>query len=192
MILMSVGLVLVVAALALLLYNHWDSTKAGEAADAVVAALEEEIETPDPWVDPTQEEDSDEMATIEIDGYEYIGYLSVPSLGLDLPVMAEWDYTRLKISPCRYTGTVLTEDLVICGHNFDRHFGSLKNLVVGDAVYFTDVKGHVYSYVVAELEILQPTAVEEMKSSEYPLTLFTCTYGGRTRRTIRCQWADID
>ena len=36
------------------------------------------------------------MPTVEIDGY-----LSVPSVGLELPVMAEWDYDRLKTAPCR-------------------------------------------------------------------------------------------
>ena len=35
------------------------------------------------------------------------------------------------------------------------------------------------------LEILQPTAVEEMTAGEFDLTLFTCTYGGKSRVTVR-------
>lgn len=45
-------------------------------------------------------------------------------------------------------------------------------------------KKHVYK--VAEFEELLPTDVEKMESSGYDLTLFTCTYGGRYRVTVRC------
>ena len=37
----------------------------------------------------------------DIDGNEYIGYLTIPALGLELPVMAELDSARLETAPCR-------------------------------------------------------------------------------------------
>jgi sortase A len=127
------------------------------------------------------------MSIVEIDGYGYIGYLTVPALNMSLPIMAEWDYTRLKIAPCRQFGTAAGNDLVIAGHNYTSNFGNLKTLQVGDAVYFTDVDGKVISYEVSATEILQPTQVEEMRNSSWDLTLYTCTYGGRERVTIRCK-----
>ena len=33
---------------------------------------------------------------------------------------------------------------------------------------------------------LPETAVEEMRAGEWDLTLFTCTYDGRARVTVRC------
>jgi len=36
------------------------------------------------------------------------------------------------------------------------------------------------------VETLQPTAVEEMCSGDWDLTLFTCTLGGKFRVTVRC------
>ncbi|MCD8119184.1 MAG: sortase [Lachnospiraceae bacterium] len=84
---------------------------------------------------------------------------------------------------------MLSDDLIICGHNYDRHFGKLKNLEPGDEITFTDVLGNVFSYEVSETVILKPTAVEEMadqESGDWDLTLFTCTLGGRTRVTVRC------
>ena len=104
----------------------------------------------------------------------------------ELPVMAEWDDTRLKLAPCRYSGSTKTDDLVIAAHNYARHFGGLQTLQPGDAVWFTDMDGVVTAYEVAAVEVLQPTAVEEMTAGEYDLTLFTCTYGGRSRVTVRC------
>ena len=126
------------------------------------------------------------MTEVVIDGYAYIGYLSIPSLGLELPVMSEWDYTRLKIAPCRYAGSVKTDNLVIAAHNYRRHFGPIKKLAIGDEVYFTDVDGIVFCYEVVEMVTLSPTAVEEMSAGDYDLTLFTCTYGGQSRVTVRC------
>lgn len=129
------------------------------------------------------------MPTVEIDGYRYIGKVSIPVLELELPVMDTWDYKRLKIAPCRYTGTAYLPGFVICAHNYTSHFGRLKNLSQGDTVIFTDMAGNEFQYEVAEVQTLAPTAVEEMKSDDWDLTLFTCTIGGRTRVTVRCRRA---
>ena len=179
---MGLGAVLVLAALSLFLWNWWEASQAEQAAGAVQPQLIREIgdqSTSDPY-DTT-------MTEVEIGGYRYIGYLSVPSLELTLPVLSEWDYARLKIAPCRYTGSTKTDDLVIAGHNYTRHFGRLKELTEGDQVFFTDMDGKTWAYEVAVVEVLAPTAVEDMTDSGYDLTLFTCTYGGQSRVTIRCE-----
>lgn len=126
------------------------------------------------------------MDTVEIDGRLYVGFLTIPDLQLELPVMAEWDYDRLNTAPCRYSGTIAGGDLVIAAHNYPYHFGRLKDLSLGAEILFTDVNGVSTRFSVAELEILPPTAVEDMIAGDYELTLFTCTYGGATRFTVRC------
>ena len=64
--------------------------------------------------------------------YEYIGVLDLPALNLSLPIMSDWDYERLKMAPCRQFGSAATDDLVIAGHNYINHFGSLGMLKAGD------------------------------------------------------------
>ena len=54
-----------------------------------------------------------EMPVVTVDGNDYIGYLSVPSLGLELPIMSDWDYDKLQLAPCRQLGSVYTDDLVL-------------------------------------------------------------------------------
>ena len=54
-------------------------------------------------------------------------------------------------------------------------------------MYFTDLDGMRYCYQVVKVETLEPTAVEEMSAGKYDLTLFTCTYGGASRVTVRCE-----
>ena len=77
-------------------------------------------------------------------------------------------------------------DYVIVAHNYASHFGRLKNLILGDIVIFTDMDGNEFRYKVAYIETLAGTAIEEMQSGEWDLTLFTCTPGGKSRVTIRC------
>lgn len=187
---MLLGTVLIVAALSLFLWNRREADQAAEAVETILPRVVEQIAEaaaeapapPDPF-DPT-------MTETEIDGYLYIGYLSIPALGLELPVMSDWDYTRLTIAPCRYSGSTKTDDLVIAAHNYARHFGGLSGLSGGEEVYFVDMDNVVSSYTVVCVEILSPTAVEEMTNGEYDLSLYTCTYGGRSRVTVRCDRAE--
>ena len=130
-----------------------------------------------------------EMPVVTLGGYEYVGYVEIPTLGLKLPVMAEWDYTRLQIAPCRQFGSSRTDNLVIAAHNYDTHFGKLKELSKGDTVIFTDMEGIVSTYCIEKLETLSPDAVDTVLNSGYDLVLYTCTKGGKTRVTVFCDRA---
>lgn len=190
---MILGAAFVLAALSLFLWNGYEDRKAGSTVEKILPMVIEETEAAvtDSGADSAYPDSySAEMTEREIDGYSYIGYLSIPSLALELPVMSEWDYVRMKIAPCRYYGSTKTDDLVIAAHNYSRHFGTIKNLSIGDMVIFTDMDGKVSVYEVAELDILSPAAVDEMTDSGYDLTLFTCTYGGKSRVTVRCDRAE--
>ena len=188
------GIVLLMGALALHLYNRMEDNRAGDAVVNILPQLVEQIPE-----SPKEEHLTEQLIPVEfrepedlkmtekvIDGDAYIGYLSIPKLELDLPILSDWDYTLLQKAPCRYTGSTKTDDLVLMAHNYDKHFGRLSKLSVGDAVYFTDMDGIVSAYVVVGQDVLDPTAIEEMTSGDFDLTLFTCTYGGQNRVTIYC------
>ena len=128
-----------------------------------------------------------EMPVTEVDGHAYIGVLDIPRLERSLPVMAEWSYPKLKLSPCLYTGSVYSRDAVISAHNYEEHLRFLWQLEPGDEVRFTDVSGNVFLYRVILQEILAPYEVERMTTrTDWDLTLFTCKTGGRMRITTRC------
>ena len=100
--------------------------------------------------------------------------------------MADWSYPQLRIAPCRYSGSIWSDDMVLMAHNYARHFGQLSRLSIGEEVIFKDVNGITITYEVMAIDTLNPTEVEDMTSGEYDLTLFTCTYGGKSRVTVRC------
>ena len=195
-VLISIGLLLIAAALILTFYNLWDANRAAKESQKVrqqIGISVEDVESAEQQDVSNQMELPDylrfpdmEMPVENIDGYYYVGILEIPSQELSLPVMSDWNYAQLKVSPCRYAGSVYKDDMVIAAHNYRSHFGKLKNLALGDEVYFIDMDGNVFSFQVADIEVLEPTDIEEMKNSGYDLSLFTCTYGGQARLTIRC------
>ena len=194
-VMLGAGLLLIAAALALATYNVIDAQRAARSAaqalealsqtTAVSAAEPEEASADDApayLADPEMP-----MPTVSFDGNDYIGRVDIPSLGLSLPVISEWSYPRLKIAPCRYTGSAYLDNLIIAAHNYSSHFGNLNRLNTGDTVTFTDVDGNQFTYAVSLIEDLPGTAIEEMQAGEWDLTLFTCTLGGRSRVTVRCE-----
>lgn len=174
--LMALGAGMMVAALLLFLHTPLRDWRLGQSAAETVEVIKEQ----------TGETAAFSTAAVECGGYAYMGCLTIPELDLELPVMADWSDEKLKVSPCRYYGSPATEDAVLMAHNYAPFFGHLKNLSVGDALSFTDVSGQVWAYTVAELEVLPPSAVQEMVHSGYPLTLFTCTDDNANRLTVRC------
>ncbi len=90
------------------------------------------------------------------------------------------------MAPCRYSGSVYLDNMVIAAHNYTHQFGLLQNLFGGEAVIFTDVDGNVFAYEVSQVETLASTDVQEIIDSSWDLTLFTCTLSGTNRITVRC------
>ena len=118
-------------------------------------------------------------------GYAMIGTLRVPSVGIELPVLSNWSYELLNVAPCRYSGSIPEENMILMGHNYKSHFTPLHDVTEGAAVEFENVDGTVYHYTVDKIEILHKNDGELLPSA-YPLTLFTCTPGGQNRVVIRC------
>ena len=193
-VLILVGLLLIGSAAGLYLHNRDIAMEAAESVLQVTPEVLEAIENCEKAPEPNlpqfianREPDSNrEMPTVNVGGHDYIGCLTIPSLGLELPIMSSWNYPKLRIAPCRYTGSLYLDNLVLMAHNYDRHFGRIKDLRSGDRITFTDMEGTTVEYEVIALEILSPTAIEEMTAGEFDLTLFTCTYGGKSRVTVRC------
>lgn len=187
-----IGGVLLLAALGLYGYNRYEDAQAGAEAQVVVQDLEQKLEQTVSKAESAETSaDSEEMLSPELpvvmlDGYDYIGVISIPAIDIKLPVMSNWSYPKLKISPCREFGSSRTDDLVIAAHNYESHFGKLGSVSVGDNVIFTDMDGVENHYIVQKTDILQPTDVDAVEHSGYDLVLYTCTYGGKTRITVFC------
>ena len=189
------GVVCILSAIGFVAYNRWEDENAEKIAQDFLKDIQSIIDEPQP--EPPLPDDTvnlpddtekipAEMATVKVDSYDCIGILSVPVLNLELPVLTDWSYAKLKKAPCHYYGTYYEKDFVIAAHNYKSHFGRLAELQAGDIVIFTDVNGVAYYYEVVLLETLPKDATQEMIASGFDLSLYTCTPGGANRVTVRC------
>lgn len=190
---MTAGICFIIASLSLIAYNRYDENRAQKSADSVLAQLDMSVtesraegEIPDYILNPDMD-----MPTRNVDGNEYIGILKIKSVNLTLPVISECDDAKLKIAPCRYSGSAYLNNMIIAGHDYVSHLGNMFSLKTGDTITFTDTDNNVFKYVVTEIDFLYSNQTEEMLAEgNWDLTLFTCTYSGRQRLTIRARLID--
>lgn len=190
-ILIGLGVLMILGAAGLLLYNRQESEQAASFSAKALPAISEYVEAArETATIPALETDPQayprEMTVVKINGQDCVGVLTIPAIHYERPVFATWSYPLLELGACRFYGSVYTDNLIVCAHNYNRLFRQITELRPGDQVWFTDMDGLTWTYEVADLETLSPNMVEELTDSGYDFTFFTCTYGGQARLTLRC------
>ncbi|MCH4008102.1 class A sortase [Companilactobacillus sp.] len=120
-----------------------------------------------------------------------IGKMSVPSVGLYLPILKGLSNDALSTGG----GTMKPNEKMgkgnyaLAGHYMTNKgvlFSRLENVQLGDLAYITDMK-HVYTYKVYYKKVVAPTAVYLIDDSpgKKLLTLITCADGGTNRWAIQ-------
>lgn len=134
-----------------------------------------------------EQEDTDGPQALEIDGEFYIGMLTIPKLGLELPVTRDYSEQNMAVAPSRWKGTLSGRDMIICGHNYSGFFLDLDRLGAGDQLIFTNLRGRQFFFTVAWTEIISGWDSTAMLSGSdsWDLTVFTCTWSGWSRVTVR-------
>lgn len=192
------GTALILSALFLCMHNIIEDKKSGEKSQNILNELKSQItvidstdknpiyDTPDFYKQFEKNQSANSYK--KIDGVKYLGYITLPTINIELPVMSDWDYNKLNASPCRYSGFADQKDLIIAAHNYNSHFRKIDDLNSGDIFYFTDADGKSYEYEVINTEIISgndPDAMISDYDDSWDITLFTCTFDGRNRITVR-------
>ena len=207
-----VGAGMILLALVLLLSYTVRENRAKKASEAALAEIrlaleqsrsEAETQTEEPAVQPETELPAEEPAEAPAEEpapapepepikfyarYDYIGIISFPYLGLELPLLNELDDESklLDVAPCREFGSIETNDLVVAGHSYRKHFGHLSRIPVGEKVVITTMDGTVYEYKIEVTEVLDPDQVDRVVNSGYDLCLYTCTASSTQRYVLWC------
>lgn len=180
------GILCLLASGGWLVYNVLEAKHAENAANVLLQDVHEQIA----MTEETVEEPIVPQPLPATDTQDCIGILSIPVLELELPVLSDWSYEKLKIAPCVYYGSYEEKNFVIAAHNYEGHFKRLSQLQAEDLIFFTDLSGQTHIYEVVLLETLPGDATEDMISAGFDLSLYTCTPGGASRVTVRCNAVD--
>ena len=188
------GAVLILVSLGLTVNNISEDRRVGEAMPDLDIQIVDfdlrSLDSPEAYIPDYILSDEFEMPEKQVLGHDYIGEIVIESQGLKLPVISDLTYGNLKTAPCRYVGSVYDCNFIIGAHNYDSHFGRLKNLNPGDAISFVDMDGNEFKYNVSAIETVPGSDKDRLAAGDWDMTLFTCAYGGRNRVVIRCNLVD--
>ena len=132
--------------------------------------------------------------TLDVTGTGIMGYITIPRIGVELPIYHGTSDAVLQVAAGHLEGTSLpvggeSTHAVISAHRglpSAKLFTNLDQLEVGDTFTIT-VLDRVLTYEVDNISIILPTEVDELKvvdGKDY-VTLMTCTpYGINTHRLL--------
>ena len=162
-ILLAIGILLLSVAGGWYVANIWEDRAAGEYTDKILEKIDGSVEL------QAVAKDDDNLVVI-VDEEAFCGKIIIEKLGIELPIFQDWNYKKLKKAPCRYSGGVETNDMIIAAHNYNSHFGKINVMKNGDKIVFIDALGESNHFEVREVVLLDGSAVGEMKSGEWDFT----------------------
>ena len=165
-ILTGIGL-LVAAAIVLFLWQNGIRTSA-QRAEACVQTLRTLM--PEPQGVPLEERADNSMPVLSLDGTDYIGILDLPAHASTLPVCAAWGHSSKQ--PCRFSGSIYDGTMQIGGTSQKGQYDFYREISVGDAVYFTDMVGNRYTYIVKDIRYEKHVNQTTIHGEDAALVLF--------------------
>lgn len=140
------------------------------------------------------EEYEEYMQILDITGTGIMGYIQIPSIGVNLPIFHSVEDNVLQIAVGHIPGTSLavggeSTHAVLSGHRglpSAKLFTDLDQLAEGD-VFMINVLDETFTYEVDQIHIVLPSEVSDMAittGKDY-VTLVTCTpYGVNSHRML--------
>ena len=212
-ILIGAGILLLLAAVGLFVYSRLQDYMASQRAQRVLEQVLSDgwnqteyvvpssgfnpslrsvvaLENPDDDLDEDLDDEEDSGGSWEPIVYSVVGILEIPRLSRRLPVLDRSTYPLLNISVCMFSGRIDEKPvrLVIAGHNLRSHFGEIKNLSVGDEVFFTTREEVTLRYSVIRIDACHKDAASAVQEGDdWDLTLLTCQRDRTMRTLVRCQ-----
>lgn len=142
----------------------------------------------------TEEEKKEYMTTLDIDGKGMMGYLKVPKLGINVPVMHTTDESVLQTAVGHVEGTSMPVGGNGSHAALSAHTGLpsavlftyLEEMEVGDE-FTVYILGEAHKYVIDQIKVVLPGDTSDLAidPNEDYITLITCTpYGQNTHRLL--------
>lgn len=178
--LVYIGALFILIALGIFIKDNYEDYQAGKDSSKALAVLNEYTDN----IDNVENKDNNGNKLKKVDGYDYYGVIALPSINIELPLLSEWDYNRLKKGPCIYYGSIEENNLVICGHSYRTHFKYLSKLEIGHHIVIADLNGNKYVYEVVDKVVIDPHDSTEVIETGYDLVIFSCFNSGTQRMII--------
>lgn len=177
----TLGAILVIASIGLLVYSM-----RGYEIDTNNAIVQIEKLLPKITQSVPQEKGNNAMSSMEIDGESYVALLEMDMYKFKMPVRSVWDEKAVEAVPCRYSGSIYNNTLVIAATDAEGQMDFVNSVNTGDRLTVTDMRGEQFSYKVVKVENSNTATAEELNTDEFDLTIFVEYSGPTDYLFIRC------
>ncbi len=177
----TLGAILVIASIGLLVYSM-----RGYEIDTNNAIVQIEKLLPKITQSVPQEKGNNTMSSMEIDGESYVALLEMDMYKFKMPVRSVWDEKAVEAVPCRYSGSIYNNTLVIAATDAEGQMDFVNSVNTGDRLTVTDMRGEQFSYKVVKVENSNTATAEELNTDEFDLTIFVEYSGPTDYLFIRC------
>ena len=163
-----IGLCLLAAAMCLLLFWQWGIYSAQQKLEhyvQTICAL-----TPEPQSAAPEERQDNDMPVLSIEETDFVGLLEMPAFDSSLPVCADWG--KVSQYPCCLSGSVYDRTIQIGGTSQKGQYDFYREISVGDPVFFTDMEGNCFSYVVTDIRYEKHADQTTLQPEDAALILF--------------------
>ena len=127
------------------------------------------------------------MPVLQLEGEDYSGLIQVPAFGVCLPLGSDWDSRTVSRYPCRFSGSVYDNSLIVGGSKDQFDFCSRIDL--GDHVTVTDMTGARFSYEVVRIDRRAHAEATVLQEGNFHLTLFAPDEATGNYIILRCEFA---
>ena len=177
----TLGAILVIASIGLLVYSM-----RGYEIDTNNAIVQIEKLLPKITQSVPHEKGNNDMPSMEIDGESYVALLEMDMYKFKMPVRSVWDEKAVEAVPCRYSGSIYNNSLVIAATDAEGQMDFVNSVNTGDRLTVTDMRGEQFSYKVVKVENSNTATDEELNTDEFDLTIFVEYSGPTDYLFIRC------
>ncbi|MBQ3527022.1 MAG: hypothetical protein IJA52_00505 [Clostridia bacterium] len=167
---LALGIALILLAVGAIGYTVIGQNAATERNERIISSFFDTVpEISDGFI---YERSDYHMPTLQLEGVDVIGIVEVPQLSAKLPVCASWDKMEASLIPSRLSGSVYDSSLVIGGADSKGQLDFFEEICVGDTVFFTDVTGDRFEYIVSSIDVIKNVPTGELIEENDDLLMF--------------------
>jgi len=184
---LSLGILLLVVAAVFLILTVTTTENTRQKAAQILEKVEGYLPQ---IVDRVPEErGNNQMSAIEVDGLNVTAILEFPQYQRRLAVLSGWDAQKVGAIPCRFTGSIYDDSLIIGSSDARGQLDFASRLEVGQKLSLTDMEGNRYTYAVTAIQHTDHATLEKLQSGDQDLTIFLKDSQTGKYLLIRCETA---
>ena len=162
------GASLLVFGMLVLVCWQWNIYSSIQNTESYLQTIRTRMPTPQSTI-PEERKDNT-MPVFSVDGINFAGILEMPRYDSALPICADWG--RITKYPCRFDGSVYNRTIQIGATSQKGQYDFYREISVGDTIFFTDMEGNRYTYVITNLCYEKHADQATLANTDSALTLF--------------------